>query len=907
MPADSDVTEKSKHSGTDDKPYIEVTTARDKAHLHPEHKTDMNEAPSTLDEMKAKDVRKPETDIKPQDPPKPPTDTMKGLTPDSRDGMSFIEALDKGLFDPVSGQIHDPETGKDMSLSNAIESGMLDLNSTAITHPSTHERIPLSEAIEQGLVDDAGNVKDPVTGKVMPLEEALSTALPADFGVIDKMKHSDTGDKPYIEVTTVLDKAPLHPDPKTDVNETSLGSAEAAGDVPGKYKYAGSEKDITLGDAEPKPKNSTKSDEAPDLPFEGSLMTEIPVLPETDTFVPAPDQVTGMTLIEALDKKLFDPVTGLVSDPTGPGSYSLEDAMKMGIIDGATPQLVNPDTGQSITPLDALHNGLLDPNTGQMIHPVSGQVIPLDKALDKGFIKIPPTEPPKEGLSFVNALESGLFDPKSCLVTDPNSTEKLSILDALTKGLLDNDLPQIKDPATGKDITLQEAIDKGLFDPDSGTLLDPDSNTKIPIEKAVDKGLLVKEPRQSMTLTEALNNGLFDPKTGTITDPTTAEKLSLSEALERDILDSDTPFIKDPNTGNDLTLKEAIDKDLIDPQTGHVKEHTPERASATEGLADITEHVIPADTGDTSRVEITTVPDKAPDPMTIKGVDEIMEDKIPPAAGMTLVEALDRNVFDPITGLVTDPVSGERMAPREAIEKGVLLDTPQVLDSTSSRLVPLSEAVHSGLVDSTSGAMQDPVTGDFIPLGEARGKGLILDLPAGKMGEGEGKGGEPEDRPGMSLQEAIRQGHFHPTSGLFTDPESSKQYNLAEAIQAGLIDPTKREITPEREEEPEHTSTEPSAQEPVPDLMTDIVQAGVVHSGEHKHEGVHIEETVPLVKSVGVEFTAAEALGFRPIPTDATTATLEVEATDVGTATEPDPSLKLQEVRRVSPLIYLYT
>ncbi len=421
----------------------------------------------------------------------------------------------------------------------------------------------------------------------------------------------------------------------------------------------------------------------------------------------------------------------------------------------------------------------------------------------------------------------------------------------------------------------------------------------------------MKQPGQAMTFIEAVNNGLFDPKTGMITDPTTEEKLNLSDALDKNILDPNTLFSKDPNTGNEITLKEALDRGLVDPQTGHIKEET-SQISAPVVPFDISEKSKHPDTGDETYVEITKVLDKAPvkpEHITNEGADKVAKGKTSPAAGMTLVEALDKNIFDPISGLVTDPVSGERFSPSEAIKKGVLLDTPQVLDSTGSRLIPLSEAVQSGLVDSTSGAMQDPVTGEFIPLAEARGKGLILDLPAGKIGMGEGEGGdrEPEDRPGMSLQEAISCGHFHPGTGLFTDPESSKQYNLAEAIEAGLIDPTKREITPEREEKPEDTLTEPTTQETSAEVLTDIVQAGVVPTEEHKHEGVHIEETVPLMKSVGVEFTAAEALGFRPIPTDATTATTEVEATDVGTATEPDPSLKLQEVRRVSPLIYLYT
>ena len=211
---------------------------------------------------------------------------------------------------------------------------------------------------------------------------------------------------------------------------------------------------------------------------------------------------------------------------------------------------------------------------------------------------------------------------------------------------------------------------------------------------------------------------------------------------------------------------------------------------------------------------------------------------LPETKGITITECLDKGFFDPVTGVVSDPMSGESMTLGEALDKGIVADTPQIVDPSTDKVMPLSEAINVGLVDPISGTIRDAGSGDHVSLDEAKDKGVVKDENVEQV---------KTYRPGMSINKAIQDGHFDPATGLFTDPVTGKEYDLAEAITAGLIDPSKRDPSPEK--------TPPKGVgSPQPVLITETVQVGVAAAVADKHEGVQVRDTVPLMKDVGVHF-----------------------------------------------------
>ena len=178
---------------------------------------------------------------------------------------------------------------------------------------------------------------------------------------------------------------------------------------------------------------------------------------------------------------------------------------------------------------------------------------------------------------------------------------------------------------------------------------------------------------------------------------------------------------------------------------------------------------------------------------------------------------------------------------RKPFHKGVIADTPQLVEPSSGKVVPLSEAINTGLVDPMSGKIRDDASGTYVPLDEAKGKGIVKSVEIDTT---------KACRPGMSLQEAILQGHFDPATMIFTDPATAKNYDLAEAITASLIDPSKKAVSPDRPQRVES---------PKPVLVTETVESGFAAAVADKHEGVEVEDTVPLMRDVAVDFRTPPA------------------------------------------------
>ena len=88
----------------------------------------------------------------------------------------------------------------------------------------------------------------------------------------------------------------------------------------------------------------------------------------------------------------------------------------------STPSFSNRKTGQTLTLLEAINTGLLDPKRGQYLDPVSGRALALSDAAGAGLVDA----------NVVAALTQPTLG-----LRDPRSARSISLLQAIQMGLYD--------------------------------------------------------------------------------------------------------------------------------------------------------------------------------------------------------------------------------------------------------------------------------------------------------------------------------------------------------------------------------------------------------------------------------------------------------------------------------------
>ena len=96
---------------------------------------------------------------------------------------------------------------------------------------------------------------------------------------------------------------------------------------------------------------------------------------------------------------------------------------------------------------------------------------------------------PRKGVPLVEAVTLGMYDPKTKLVTEPQTGRKMNLRQALDSGTVLPDGVMVKDKNTGHVVPLDILQKMGLIDLDKGTIIDS-TGSYIPIEKAVQDGIM---------------------------------------------------------------------------------------------------------------------------------------------------------------------------------------------------------------------------------------------------------------------------------------------------------------------------------------------------------------------------------------------------------------------------------
>ncbi|PNF19351.1 hypothetical protein B7P43_G06713, partial [Cryptotermes secundus] len=401
-----------------------------------------------------------------------------------------------------------------------------------------------------------------------------------------------------------------------------------------------------------------------------------------------------------------------------------------------------------------------------MVDPQTGKRVPFFEAVKLGWIveksgKIKPIKVKhRPSLTFQEAVDGGLYDPKTGDVQDPKTGDTFSFAEALTYGVLDPVSVSIRNPENDDILPLSEAVEIGIVDLNRGVIVNVETRTEVEFKVAFMQGYVVAGPRKPVSLEAVIRKGLYNSKTGRITDPLTKQAVDVEESVKRGLVDAFVTECKDTRADAFVSLDDALATKLVNPKTGKLR--------------------------NTSNGNLMTL-DLALD----KGL--IVTNKF----SVTLIEAIVQEYYSPCTGKVSDPASGDELTVQEAVDLGFVdCSSVRVKDSHQDKIVTFRESTATGLLDAQKGILTYPTP---MTLDIAFEKGYILTtrkpwslqeaLAQGCYDPKTGLMVINGDGERMTLDEAMKRGEINRDALTVKDPRSGDIITLGEAIKIGVIDP----------------------------------------------------------------------------------------------------------------------
>lgn len=613
------------------------------------------------------------------------------LDPRTRQKMSVFQAMSQGILDQVHGKYINPDTGESMSIPEAIHKGLINVDYrqhltnggmngdgfsplrntmdtkifpvAGVVDPRTGEWIGVKEAISAGILDPrTGKYRNIVTGE----EQDLLDAVQNGYLVVDPaLLEGYDGRNPFtfVEFTDVSYKVTGVIDPTTGL-EVSLKQAVIDGFIDkanSLYRNPHTGEEMPLEDAirqglikcQPlRPSDHARSDET---------LTVQQLQVKQQKFIAGDgDNFDGMDELDGLRKnpnramyekvrKRFDPNEKTVIDPSDNLPISLEEAFEKDMVDFAKAEFKTPN-GETLSLEQATSRNLMEPE-------LLKEILEAYKENSLGAL-----------------IDSGRFDPETGLVTDPSSGHALSLQAAIAQKLVDPNLIYLYDMPSQKLISLATAIEEGRYNPTTAQYCNPLTGEILSLLQAEKVGLVKCR---------------LDPEEMTRTAKTL-------ERLQK-LMDTSIPTTKSPYSDGTMTLEEAIKAGILDVQNGEFRNLR-------------TAEVMPL----TAALKLQKV-----DPLAASSLLDALDK-------LSLQQAIDDGRIDPTTG---ECIPGHRSRPisiQEAIERGLLnLDNVFVVDKENDNIVSLGKLVESGKFDPVTGCITDPHTGQTLSLAEAIARGVI--------------------------------------------------------------------------------------------------------------------------------------------------------------------------------------
>lgn len=498
-----------------------------------------------------------------------------------------------------------------------------------------------------------------------------------------------------------------------------------------------------------------------------------------------PKYKSKITLLQAIQRNFFNPITGSFIQPKNGIDISVEPAVDLGMVDKTKiVHLIEKNilSCMRYTIPEAIIKGYLDPDSGIFTSPHSKKNLSIPEAYALGYL-CAATPIIEDSYSLTEALNLGLvLDGK---VMDPDSGRLYPIDQALNHGILSKRLREVIDPGIGNIVSLPEGIDYKLIDVSSGRYVHPITGQELSLREAHQQKLLLP----SLTLKHAFENELID-EDGSVTNILNSTKVSLIRAAVIGVVSLDVKCVVCPDEDKILTLAEALVLGIVTPDCKFVDSTSNERLGISQAanrgyLASVDRRMIfdiegfrDTKTGEyvsfntaierdivdikTGRVQDLngrshmTMTEALNCKLVIPQVYEMLDRPIGildnGGTELTLLDSVIREKIDPQTGYLLEPDSKRPIRLMEAVERNLITEDGAIMlksllnitvtltsiTKTTTRYVTVAsqslssdlrmtfdEAYRQGLIDEGRRTFRDPNTGNVMSIEEAISQGYL--------------------------------------------------------------------------------------------------------------------------------------------------------------------------------------
>ncbi|KXJ80617.1 hypothetical protein RP20_CCG024239 [Aedes albopictus] len=476
-------------------------------------------------------------------------------------------------------------------------------------------------------------------------------------------------------------------------------------------------------------------------------------------------EADGLMIDETLNKQklidlgVYDPETGSFINPNNGEKISFRDLIyNSGLIDPTTVFVKDLGRDKYETLDVALQKHLIDKNTGHMLDNKSGKKVKFIECCKRAWViqREPSSENLDQSPTLSEVLDAGQFNPQTGELVQNN--QSIPLAEALRAGFIDNDSVSVRDPTDGEVLPLRVAIERGIIDLKLGVIFNRETQEEIDLNDAYNRGYMLEGKRKPISLEAAVRKGLYNPESGLILDTITEEMVDVQQSVDKGIVDPKISNVKDTKENVLVPLQDALDKKLIDSESGKLKD--------TE-----TDQLVP--------------------------LDVALEKKMMDTKQVThsLIEVLSKEFYDPNSGKILNPGSGEESILKDAIDSQLVeIESVLVRDEQKDKVVKCGEAIESGLLDDVRGVLTRPE----LTLDRAYQKGYILSnkkpisltdaLLRGFYDQNSGLL-RFDGAAGVTLEKAIADGEISTADLIVRDPKSRGVVSLSDAIRGGLVDP----------------------------------------------------------------------------------------------------------------------
>lgn len=414
----------------------------------------------------------------------------KGFIVTSKMPLSIEETVKCRLYRGDSGKFTNPVVNEYHDLLQAINCGLVDPDTTALKDATTGQIKSLLMGIEDGTVDvSRGRILDPKTTRAFNIDVALERGLlvTIDKPLAQQMAHRSSleaskaglGDKNVKECT--LQEAVNYQ--LIDLNTSVLRDPRTG-------RFVTTARAIADGTIDSSVRGTIE------LNGGGKREPRFVRFGDVTVFIREP-----LSFEEAVEKEYLSLESGKFTDPISNEQLTLKEAVGLGIVDSDSALIKDSQKKKLVKLPEAFRKGMMDAEKGNVLDTATSKLYSLSKALETGLLITP-----KNGVSFIEALQFGLYNPTTggfhdpFVVTSVLDRRRLTLADAIESGLIDPSTTMIKDPFTGNIASLLEAVSSGKVDSIGGRLVEDTDGKSIDFVKALERGyILAAEARVSRT------------------------------------------------------------------------------------------------------------------------------------------------------------------------------------------------------------------------------------------------------------------------------------------------------------------------------------------------------------------------------------------------------------------------